>query len=76
MSKKYLLTGALTYATVKRVFTAGVEYTANEVGSLANEEHINGAPLFTEVEVSDEVVTGDKPKTIVINKDKGEGVTV
>jgi hypothetical protein len=56
MSKKFKLTGALTYATVARVYNSGEEYTEEELGQLASNVTDDLIPFFTEIDYSDSVL--------------------
>jgi len=68
MVKMYILAGVLsTYATLNKVYKAGVEYTAEQVGKDKDSVDEQGESFFEEVEV--EVAEGEtKPTTRTVFK--------
>lgn len=49
MSKKFVLEGVKVFATLKKAYYAGVEYSEEDVGTAINEKNDAGVPYFTEV---------------------------
>lgn len=59
MTKLYELTGATTYATLKKTYKAGIQYPETEVLGLLKSKNSNGKLYFTEVgEIGDLELVG------------------
>lgn len=84
--KQYVLNGTKTYATLKRIFTAGEVYTETELGDLVNRRDEQGDDYFVEVTIVEEAVAEEAEaaaavaprKNIKIKKksDKGPKITL
>lgn len=62
MTQKYVLTGAKIFATLTQVFSAGVQYSAGQLGSAVEEKSPTGVPYFTlvdDTEVAGTVASSD-----------------